>query len=76
VEHIDWRARDLARLEQESSLRGKIFNDIVEYADNARNLGMSDNFVSGVEVAAEIALFGRREPVRQDQLPLELPLTK
>ena len=73
MEHIDWRARDLTRLEQESSLRGKIFNDIVEYADSARNLGMSDSFISGVEVAAEIALFGRREPVKHDQLPLELP---
>ena len=73
MEHIDWRARDLARLEQESNLRERIFNEITQYADNARNLGMFDNFVSGVEVAAEIALFGRREPVRNDQLPLELP---
>ena len=73
MEHIDWRARDLARLEQESSLRERIFNEITRYADNARDLGMSDSFISGVEVAAEIALLGRREPVRQDQLPLELP---
>jgi len=73
MEHIDWRARDLAKLEQESSLRERIFNDITRYADNARDLGMSDSFISGVEVAAEIALLGRREPVRQDQLPLELP---
>jgi len=73
MEHIDWRARDLAKLEQESSLRERIFNEITRYADNARDLGMSDSFVSGVEVAAEIALLGRREPVRQDQLPLELP---
>jgi hypothetical protein len=73
MEHIDWRARDLAKLEQESSLRERIFNDITRYADNARDLGMSDSFLSGVEVAAEIALLGRREPVRQDQLPLELP---
>jgi hypothetical protein len=73
MEHIDWRARDLAKLEQESSLRERIFNEITRYADNARDLGMSDSFISGVEVAAEIALLGRREPVRQDQLPLELP---
>jgi hypothetical protein len=73
MEHIDWRARDLARLEQESSLRERIFNEITRYADNARDLGMSNSFISGVEVAAEIALLGRREPVRQDQLPLELP---
>jgi hypothetical protein len=73
MEHIDWRARDLAKLEQESSLRERIFNEITRYADNARDLGMSDSFLSGVEVAAEIALLGRREPVRQDQLPLELP---
>jgi hypothetical protein len=73
MEHIDWRARDLAKLEQESNLRERIFNEITRYADNARDLGMSDSFISGVEVAAEIALLGRREPVRQDQLPLELP---
>lgn len=73
MEHVDWRARDLARLEQEASLREKVFNEITQYADDARGLGMSDSFISGVEVAAEIALFGRREPVRQDQLPLELP---
>jgi hypothetical protein len=73
MEHINWRARDLAKLEQESSLRERIFNEITRYADNARDLGMSDSFLSGVEVAAEIALLGRREPVRQDQLPLELP---
>jgi hypothetical protein len=73
MEHIDWRARDLAKLEQESSMRERIFNEITRYADNARDLGMSDSFISGVEVAAEIALLGRREPVRQDQLPLELP---
>jgi len=76
VEHIDWRARDLAKLEQESSLREDIFNDINKYADDARRMGMSEAFTSGVELAAEIALFGRREPVRQDQLPLELPPTK
>ena len=73
MEHIDWRARDLAKLEQESNLRETIFNEITRYADNARDLGMSDSFISGVEVAAEIALLGRREPVRQDHLPLELP---
>ena len=73
MEHINWRARDLAKLEQESSLRERIFNEITRYADNARDLGMSDSFISGAEVAAEIALLGRREPVRQDQLPLELP---
>ena len=73
MEHIDWRARDLAKLEQESNLRERILNEITRYADNARDLGMSDSFISGVEVAAEIALLGRREPVRQDQLPLELP---
>ena len=54
-------------------MRERIFNEITRYADNARDLGMSDSFISGVEVAAEIALLGRREPVRQDQLPLELP---
>ena len=73
MEHIDWRARDLARLEQESNLRERIFNEITRYADDARDLGMSSSFISGVETAAEIALFGRREPVKQDQLPLELP---
>ena len=76
MEHIDWRARDLARIEQESILREKIFNEITQYADNARNLGMSSGFISGIETAAEIALLGRREPVRQDQLFLELPPIK
>jgi hypothetical protein len=76
VEHIDWRARDQARIEQESNLREKIFNEIAQYADNARNLGMSSGFISGIETAAEIALLGRREPVRQDQLFLELPPIK
>jgi hypothetical protein len=76
VEHIDWRARDQARIEQESNLREKIFNEIAQYADNARNLGMSSGFISGIETAAEITLLGRREPVRQDQLFLELPPIK
>ena len=67
MEHIDWRARDLARLEQNSSLREEIFNDINKYADDARKMGMSEAFTSGVELAAEIALLGRREPKQEDQ---------
>ena len=67
MEHIDWRARDLARLEQNSSLREDIFNDINKYADDARKMGMSEAFTSGVELAAEIALLGRRKPKQEDQ---------
>ena len=67
MEHIDWRARDLARLEQNSSLREDIFNDINKYADDARKMRMSEAFTSGVELAAEIALLGRREPKQEDQ---------
>ena len=67
MEHIDWRARDLARIEQESILREKIFNEITQYADNARKIGMSDAFISGVELAAEIALLGRREATKEDE---------
>jgi hypothetical protein len=71
VEHIDWRARDLARLEHDSSLRDDIFNDINKYADDARRMGMSEAFTSGVELAAEIALLGRREPSKKDQVITE-----
>lgn len=67
MEHIDWRARDLARIEQSSSLREDIFKDITSYADDARKIGMSDAFISGVELAAEIALLGRREVTGEDQ---------
>ena len=67
MEHVDWRARDLARLEQSSSLREAIFNDITRYADDARKIGMSDSFISGVELAAEIALLGGREATRDDE---------
>ena len=67
MEHIDWRARDLARIEQSSSLREDIFKDITSYADDARKIGMSDAFISGVELAAEIALLGRREAVEEDE---------
>ena len=67
MEHIDWRARDLARIEQSSSLREDIFKDITSYADDARKIGMSDAFISGVELAAEIALLGRREAVKEDE---------
>ena len=67
MEHIDWRARDLARLEQDSSLREKIFKDVTSYADDARKIGMSDSFISGVELAAEIALLGRREATKEDE---------
>lgn len=67
MEHIDWRARDLARIEQSSSLREDIFKDITSYADDARKIGMSDAFISGVELAAEIALLGRREVTGKDQ---------
>jgi hypothetical protein len=67
VEHIDWRARDQARIEQDSSLREDIFKDITNYADDARKIGMSDLFISGVELAAEIALLGRREATKEDE---------
>lgn len=71
MEHIDWRARDLARLEQDSSLRENIFKDITSYADDARRLGMSEVFVAGVELAAEITLLGRREATKEDQVIAE-----
>lgn len=67
MEHIDWRARDQARIEQDSSLREDIFKDITSYADDARRLGVSEVFVAGVELAAEIALLGRREATKEDE---------
>ena len=48
-------------------MREDIFKDITSYADDARKIGMSDAFISGVELAAEIALLGRREVTGEDQ---------
>jgi hypothetical protein len=48
-------------------LREDIFKDVTSYADDARKIGMSDVFISGVELAAEIALLGRREATKEDE---------
>jgi hypothetical protein len=52
-------------------LREKIFKDVTSYADDARRLGMSEVFVAGVELAAEITLLGRREATKEDQVIAE-----
>jgi len=55
---INWSERNQSLLEFESSLREKIHNEIAEYADFARQRGLSTYFTSGLDVAAGIALTG------------------
>ena len=66
---INWATYGQARLEIESELRCKISKEISEYAEYCRERGMSTYFTSGLELAADMALFSAEE--RRNQLKEE-----
>ena len=55
---IDWTTYSQAKLEIESELRGKIFREISEYSSFAQERGISNYLISGLDIAADIALHG------------------
>lgn len=55
---IDWTTYFQAKLEIESELRGKISREISEYSAFAQERGISNYLISGLDIAADIALFG------------------
>ena len=66
---INWATYGQAKLEIESELRCKISKEISEYAEYCRERGMSTYFISGLELAADMALFSAEE--RRNQLKEE-----
>jgi hypothetical protein len=66
---INWSTYGQAKLEIESELRCKISKEISEYAEYCRERGMSTYFTSGLELAANMALFSAEE--RNNQLKEE-----
>jgi len=66
---INWSTYGQAKLEIESELRCKISKEISEYAEYCRERGISTYFTSGLELAANMALFSTEE--RNNQLKEE-----
>lgn len=63
----DWTTHEQTRSMIESEVRHKIMNEIRDYADMCKAKGMSTYFVSGLEVSASIAAFGKPTDVRQEE---------
>ena len=61
---IDWTTYFQAKLEIESELRGKIFREISEYSAFAQERGISNYLISGLDIAADIALFGLNDRLK------------
>lgn len=53
-----WAQMGQIRLEIESELRNKIHREISAYSAMCIERGMSNYFISGLDVAANIAVFG------------------
>lgn len=66
---IPWSQMSQIRLEIESEIRNKISNEISAYSAMALERGISNYFISGLDVAANIAIFGKpqKEKLREDK---------
>lgn len=64
---IDWTTYSQAKLEIESELRGRIFREISEYSTFAQERGISNYLVSGLDIAADIALFGLNDRLKESK---------
>ena len=64
---MPWSQMSQIRLEIESEIRSKISNDISAYSAFALERGISNYFISGLDVAANIALSGPPREERQQE---------
>lgn len=64
---VPWSHMSQIRLEIESEIRNKISNEISAYSAMALERGISNYFISGLDVAANIALFGPPQRERQQE---------
>jgi hypothetical protein len=65
---MPWSQMSQIRLEIESEIRSKISNEISAYSAIALERGISNYFISGLDVAANIAIFGmpQKEKLQED----------
>lgn len=64
---IPWSQMSQIRLEIESEIRSKINSEISAYSAIALERGISNYFISGLDVAANIALFGPPQKEKQQE---------
>jgi hypothetical protein len=64
---MPWSQMSQIRLEIESEIRSKISNEISAYSAFALERGISNYFISGLDVAANIALSGPPREERQQE---------
>jgi len=64
---MPWSQMSQIRLEIESEIRSKISNEISAYSAFALERGISNYFISGLDVAANIALSGPPQEKRQQE---------
>jgi hypothetical protein len=64
---MPWSQMSQIRLEIESDIRNKISNEISAYSAFALERGISNYFISGLDVAANIAIFGMPQKEKQQE---------
>ena len=64
---MPWSQMSQIRLEMESEIRSKINSEISAYSAIALERGISNYFISGLDVAANIALSGPPQEERQQE---------
>ena len=57
---VDWSRYEQIKTEIESQIRIKIVEEIQDYSQMCIERGISNYFVSGLDVAAHIALVGKK----------------
>jgi hypothetical protein len=67
---IPWAQVGQMKIEIESALRNKISEEISAYSQRCIDRGISNYFVSGLEVAANIAMFGPPQAEKQQEVLL------
>jgi hypothetical protein len=64
---MPWSQMSQVRIEIESELRNKISTEISAYSAIALERGISNYFISGLDVAANIAIFGMPQKEKQQE---------
>jgi hypothetical protein len=64
---IDWSQYERVKTEIQSALRQEIGSDIQKIIDRCQQRGMNQHFISGLELAADTALFGPSKLVTQQE---------
>jgi hypothetical protein len=70
---IDWSTYNQVKLELTSAQREKTYKEINKVIEQSQERGLNNHFISGLELAANIALFGAEDLINYKKKIEDMP---